>query len=1502
MSTEKKRHPYISLLSKQNLLEYEGCSSSNQDTTDLKFYICSLQDSSTYILCEFCKKKCHGDHDYESIHRLINESGEHKCQCAIDNHKKCEKANSCFYQKICKFLPNVGYYNLDGINYCPICTFACNTKKVKNKRKLKNEEVENLINNNKKICQCQNHIMGNSHLIQSDMYRHKKLTGSVRNLNFNIFGKDNLLKKICIDYLVNYIIKCKNAKLDNIRLQFLDDSNIQDILRLFYIFSMHFRNKYFYILSSLIEYNDIEKEDESNLKFNKELFQEEIILSSIPSPPGSLNKYKRLKAQMYLANLLFSYKIRKFHIENFNKWNIYTIQNMNIYQRFDLIINATNKVNNNEFEDYKKIINIILDIYEKILKEHSSDYNLVKDMKKEILPCFCKTIKYVIKYHLFSNEKDDSFYDQVCTIFFDLISKTIDILREIRKKEELEIEEKEKNEKKLSKKSNFEHKDYNKELALNETCFKNRKLNLPQEDIDNILNDFSLRSFNNENKESKELIVNDKDESFNFSDSSPTLILKAIFYFLLYSNDKRIKKLLDKKTKNFSCIINDPPYQINNIQNIFYSIFNEFSNIAEGKNKEVFDEISKLIFSFMFKKENNFYYLQFNNLKIIDEQEKYFELNKLNQNHKEYLDKIIEQLRINSRKYFTYAFKYKDYCERIELILQDFQLFILNNFKLENLELEYLCFVKKANPHSMKKIKEFQKIVNNSNLFIALEEIIQIIGQASNFLNREFSENTKIIPSLKIRKFLLKFLYLMMYRNYDNTTLILNFNGNSFALFFDFAQKEFFDFMNRVIEICFSTEYYFANFQFLIKVIKGLKVSICKFRSDKFISLLADYIIIIDNILKHLNNYRNLYFDFSEILKDGLSLDTGTKKISKVINDYLEDPKKEKYNPDNYSNSFVEKLVINYIQYAGNILESDISKYIINLNSIDYISYNILNKNFIEKIRKNEIDFNPLFIYPIIKYTILKKKPFYLNFIMSKEYMKNIFSAFNDKAINYKSKNVEFFVAINQYPYKEINEDNFPKIIEKECEIVFNFFEFLNCILIHFKDYMQIYIENGNTFFNSYLQLKVFLFRFFEFLIKNLFFGIKCLEVYLSFIEGKKYKLLFEIINNMLYVIELFYLNINKIEDIITQDSNHIEYRIFENSKIFHNIERFSIIINPNHENLIKKIRKLSSKIASFDFYEVSSYCKYFESVLQLIVFDAGDLVNLSIENPFIDNISNKYLEALNGENEFINFQDDSIGIKIILDYGIFKIFENEKLSSLNLEKIPCLHYLINILGHFSDLNYKKSLSEKEKLKDEMSESLSKIINPYLHLMCFSVLCENIKMLELPRFLHSFNIHCNINVLMTRFFQILCEGNMISMKQYLFEQKLNVEEEDINDKKSIEKYLKLKINKNINEAYFNIIQDDNELKKKVNIEMKKVGFEKQKIDDSIKYNFFNILSQNMVFLVKNFNQDEKTSLLPLIYKKTNEYFFKNITKMFGGYKDLLIEMIQGYDFKEDIFL
>ncbi len=1369
-----KNSRLISLLNKNSLLEYEGCATT-EEITNQKFYNCALKNEQEYILCEFCKKKCHGDHDHESIHRLINQKGNLKCHCALDNHKKFFQINNCYYQKICEFLPNIGYCQIDNSYYCPICVQCCISGKIKNKKKLNKNEISQIKLKNNELCQCKKHIMGNAHLIENDIFHHKKLNVAIRNFNFNIFQKDFLLKKICIDYLIDNIIKCNNEKNDKTRLKFLDNNNIQDILHLFYVFSIHFRNKYFYFIPSLMQFE--------NKKYIDEIFKEELHLLCIILPPGSQNKYMKLKVQMYLSNFLFSSHIKKYHIENFNKWNIQTIQNMNIYQRFDNIINVKNKISNEEIENHKKIIYSILEIYERLLKEHSSDWILIENIKREILPIFCRNIKYVIKYHLYSNEEDDSFYLEVTKKFFDLISKTIDILRENRKKEEYENEEKEKNEKekkerKIIKNSYMNLQDDKIITSFKQSSFPNKQIKIKEEEIEEIENNFSLRSFNNLNKETEELINDEKQDNFDFTNMSPSIILKAIFYHLLYTNDKCVKKILDKKKKYYEFIINNPPEEIANVKNIFFSIFNEFPKIKEGKNKESYDELIKMIYSFMIQKEDNFYYLQFQNLKTIKEEREKNEQLKINQNHKEYIDSLIQQLRESSRKYFIYEFSYEEYCKNIEITLENFRVFIINNFKLEDLGCEYLCFVQKTNPVSMKKIKEFQTLIKQSNLFIALEEIIHIIGQASNFLNREFSENMNLKPSLKLRTFLLKFLYLLMYKDYESTTLILNFNGNSFALFFDFAQKEFFDFLNRVTEMYSSADYYFANLQFLIKVIKGLKLSISKFKGDKFLSLMGDYIGAIDQILKYIKNNKNLLFSFIDLIKNGLDIDTKTKKLSKIIKEYLSEPNKEKFS-DGYSKETVEKLVINYIKFAGNVLDTDISKYIINLNSIDYISYSLLEKNFITKIEKNEIDFNPRFILPVIRYTLLKKKPFYLNFIMIKEYMTHILTTPIDNINkNFKSKYYEFFVTINKYPYEEIDEKNYNFLIKQKYENVMNFLKFINCILINFKSYMELFINQGNILFNSYLELKIFLFRFFELLIKNLFFGIKSLEVYLHFIEGKRYKLLFEIIHHILYVTELFYLNINKIEDIITQDKNHIEYRIFENSELFSKIERFIIDLKPNHDYLIRKLRKLSSKISGLDFYEVSTYCKYFESILELII------PNLGIENQeefindtLIDKIASKYKKALNGENEFINFDDESVGIKIILDSDIFKIFDNEKLSSIHLEKIPYLRFLINIFSHFSDLNYKKTKVEKEKLINQIIDDLKIYINPFLHLMCFSILCENVKLFELPKFSYKFNLHCEINVLITNFFQILCEGNMIGMKKFLFEQILNVEDD-----------------------------------------------------------------------------------------------------------------------------
>ena len=133
----QKKHPLISLLSKNSLLEYEGCSFSNEEITNQKFYNCALKNDPEYTICEFCKKKCHGDHDNESIHRLKKQKGNFKCHCALDEHKKFFQANNCFYQKICEFLPNIGYFLIDNLYYCPICVQCCISGKINKKKKIK---------------------------------------------------------------------------------------------------------------------------------------------------------------------------------------------------------------------------------------------------------------------------------------------------------------------------------------------------------------------------------------------------------------------------------------------------------------------------------------------------------------------------------------------------------------------------------------------------------------------------------------------------------------------------------------------------------------------------------------------------------------------------------------------------------------------------------------------------------------------------------------------------------------------------------------------------------------------------------------------------------------------------------------------------------------------------------------------------------------------------------------------------------------------------------------------------------------------------------------------------------------------------------------------------------------------------------------------------------------------------------------------------------------------
>ena len=194
------------------------------------------------------------------------------------------------------------------------------------------------------------------------------------------------------------------------------------------------------------------------------------------------------------------------------------------------------------------------------------------------------------------------------------------------------------------------------------------------------------------------------------------------------------------------------------------------------------------------------------------------------------------------------------------------------------------------------------------------------------------------------------------------------------------------------------------------------------------------------------------------------------------------------------------------------------------------------------------------------------------------------------------------------------------------------------------------------------------------------------------------------------------------------------------------------------------------------------------------------------------------------------------------------------------------------------------------------------------------------------------SFHCFLNKKITRFFQILCEGNNLAMKKYLFEfigsvtepplfsnfkyQHISITEnissdevkqihEDLSRKDAFNKGKKLNLNV-LNKDKDN--KSDNESsysksavgKKRTSIANTIDSFDEQGQINSRLLSFFNIISNNMKLLLLIFNK-EIIRILPPLFKNNKEKLYKGCIEMFGGYKDLMIEMIQGHEFVENIF-
>ena len=415
----------------EEILEHKDCSASIGPLYKDDFYACSFVGDSSYYLCTHCANVCHKGHGDRKVSK-----GNFKCSCAENGHNPPVNKNEftgsekCFYQQLFESTPNSGYYYItEGKQkkpYCAVCAFTCKApKKVEEKGKGKKAKTEEVIppvkvdeeNKLDQRCCCTNHDIRNAVLLQGDLYSHKEFTSYLKNFNYNIFFKNETAKSTMINYLLEKIKLCQNKKkskgdISQIIANFLNDSNIEAILTVFYIASLTWKNKFFYI-----EGNEFENHIPTIL--------------NILSYQTTSNQYPQCKVQLYLSNLLFSIIVRGEYISKNNLWNINTIANMNIKQRKKYLVNQSKKKTKPKVHEYQKeLLKSILEIYDRLLRDYYSDSIGMENIRIEIFPLFNKLMKFAIKYKI-GDEDDNSKY-------FELVEETIKFILENKEKNKTE--------------------------------------------------------------------------------------------------------------------------------------------------------------------------------------------------------------------------------------------------------------------------------------------------------------------------------------------------------------------------------------------------------------------------------------------------------------------------------------------------------------------------------------------------------------------------------------------------------------------------------------------------------------------------------------------------------------------------------------------------------------------------------------------------------------------------------------------------------------------------------------------------------------------------------------------------------------------------------------------------------------------------------------------------------------------------------------------------------
>jgi len=282
-------------------------------------------------------------------------------------------------------------------------------------------------------------------------------------------------------------------------------------------------------------------------------------------------------------------------------------------------------------------------------------------------------------------------------------------------------------------------------------------------------------------------------------------------------------------------VFEDNP-DIQKVSKVFTIVLHRFNRKKSLSRSMIYDFYVRKIFEILIGK-NEFYIKNLENIlhpSIQDYKIQLFSSKKVQKDMKRYINldwmnEIVQfshSLNFANREYLDYNSNYNDYLHKASGLFRDLKNMIIKNLNfLPDLTKKLQIFNKDLtnNSETNDNIMEIQECVKYTLLFQKLEEFFFIYSEGKKFGHEGKIKSNSGRFHTGYLQFILNFLYMLVYNNYENLCLAMNFKSKSFVIALYEEKEILFDYLELISEMLISkNNYKFDNIFFLTESLNDI--------------------------------------------------------------------------------------------------------------------------------------------------------------------------------------------------------------------------------------------------------------------------------------------------------------------------------------------------------------------------------------------------------------------------------------------------------------------------------------------------------------------------------------------------------------------------------------------------------------------------------------------------------------------------------------------------------